>query len=139
MTKSPFESQLLLRLHAYRKELGLSKDHCQQKTGISEDRWGEFQRGTGVPPTPSEFAALQRAGFDLVYVLTGQPARDDLEEDERILLKNYRDSNEPGKQALRRVGIALAQPDLDLGDDDADDSAFRELIRIRQNASHGRR
>lgn len=89
-----------------------------------------------------ELAALGIAGCDVQFILTGVrllPVLDDLEADERALLENYRAANEPGKQALRRVGVALAQPDLALGDVDADNNAFLETIRLREIGMRGRR
>ena len=72
-------------------------------------------------------------------MLSATPGSNGLEPDEHALLENYRSANDPGKQALRRVGVALAQPDLNLGDNDADDSAFRETIRIREAAARSGR
>lgn len=57
-------------------------------------------------PSAVELAKLALVGFDLSYILTGARA---VAPEEQALLENYRASDAAGRQALRRVGSALAQ------------------------------
>lgn len=66
--------------------------------------------------------AFQAMGGDLARVFGGESATPNtansdraaydagLQPDERALLDNYRHATEEGRQALRQVGAALAQP-----------------------------
>lgn len=53
---------------------------------------------------------LAERGVDVTYWLTGSHSRAlKLKQDELTLIKNYREADDSGQKALRRVGSALAQ------------------------------
>ena len=138
-------SSIWLRIKYERERLGhpTVQSFAKVVRGVSWQRLSALERDTKRYVKFNELAALGVAGCDVQFILTGRrlhnQVQDELEVDERALLENYRAANAPGKQALRRVGVAFAQPDLALGDDDADNSAFLETIRLREGGERGRR
>ena len=79
---------------------------CAAAAKISARRLEGLEGGSMKDPSAVELAKLALVGFDLSYILTGARA---VAPEEQALLENYRASDAAGRQALRRVGSALAQ------------------------------
>lgn len=110
------------RLASERERLGYNSAAAASRAfGVTPQQWAAYERGANVPGG-NVLMAFQAMGGDLAYVFGGKlvppnTANSDraaydagLQPDERALLDNYRHATEEGRQALRQVGAALAQP-----------------------------
>lgn len=73
----------------------------------------DWEKGV-TAPNAVQLAAMADAGFDVLYILTGQRAGgaevSPANPREAALLDNYRHSPDEGKDAIERTAFALAKP-----------------------------
>ena len=105
-----------MRLREERENLGLSQTEAAaiaDKAGVSgatRQSQALYEKGKRMPDA-AYLSAIQAAGYDVLYILTGQrgiapaPA---LKPDEVALLDNYRHCSTEGKNAVKTTVSCLA-------------------------------
>lgn len=100
------------RLKEQREAKGMSQGAMGEIAGASRRSVVAWESGVTVPGA-DELSRLAGVGFDVLYIVTGQRtprAADALAPDEAALVDNYKNSDEEGRAAARRVLSSLAQP-----------------------------
>lgn len=100
------------RLREERKRLRLTQAEFGELGGAAYRSVADWERGVSVP-NAAFLAAIDEAGADVMYILTGRSAgREVVPADPReaALLDNYRHSPAEGKDAIERTASALAKP-----------------------------
>lgn len=109
-----------VRLKEERERLGYSQtvvaeiaDRAGVK-GATRQSQAMYEKGQRTPDA-AFLAAIQEAGYDVLYILTGQraaaaPPAPPLKPEEAALLDNYRHSPEEQQRLLRATSAAFAQP-----------------------------
>src|SRR5689334_8167109 len=95
------------RLREERTRVGLSQEELAAVGGLRKQAQLNYESGTRSPDA-SYLLALESAGVDIVYVLTGRRVVTDsaaviLDEDEQEILRKYRKLNEAGKGAVEAL------------------------------------
>lgn len=99
------------RLKEERVRLEFTQAGLAEKSGLSREMLGKYERGLAEPGA-SVLAALAAVGVDSLYLLSGQrtpQAAASLSLEESALLDNYQHADEEGRAAARRVLSSLAQ------------------------------
>ena len=102
------------RLREERERLGMSQPAFAAIAGTTKQTLFSWESGKTAPDA-HQLAAIQAAGADVLYILTGQrtgavaptPA---LKPEEAALLDNYRHASPEGKKAIKATSDALAKP-----------------------------
>jgi len=95
------------RLREERTRIGLSQEELAAVGGLRKQAQLNYESGTRSPDA-SYLLALESAGVDIVYVLTGRRVVTDsaaviLDEGEQEILRKYRKLNEAGKGAVEAL------------------------------------
>lgn len=92
--------------------LGWSEKEARSRLMVAPSRLATMLHGSfkTVPGEVLERMAMQ--GIDIQYVLTGKPARVDMQES--ALLDNYRNSTPDSQAIIRKIGAALEKQDEDV-------------------------
>lgn len=96
-----------VRLKSERIRLGLTQAEIASKCGVSREMWGKYERGVALAGSEVLFS-LSAIGVDIGYLFSGERSSSDLTQQEQILLADYRESNEQGKEAIEKTASALA-------------------------------
>ncbi len=94
------------------QRLHWSQEYLAGIVGSSRRAVVEWERGASTPGADA-ITLLGEAGMDVLYVLTGTrtpTARAALSPEEKALLDNYKNADDEGRAAARRILDALAQP-----------------------------
>lgn len=100
------------RLREERDRLGLNQTDFGALGSVSRGTQKAYELGTNSPDL-RYLAALERAGVDVQYVLTGAKAvlsKDGIDSVESKILENYRSLSERDKASVVRLTSALALP-----------------------------
>lgn len=97
------------RLREERERLRLTQPSLADLVGATKQTVFRWETGRAFP-NGDVFEVMSRAGFDVLYVITGQRVGPALRPDEAALLDNYRHCPEEKRAAIREVGAAFAQP-----------------------------
>ncbi|KRP83796.1 MULTISPECIES: helix-turn-helix domain-containing protein [Pseudomonas] len=98
------------RLKEERDRLGLSQTDFGAFGGVSRGTQKAYEQGANSPDL-RYLAALERAGVDIQYVLTGAKtllSKDGIDSAESRILENYRSLSEGDKASVQRLTSALA-------------------------------
>ena len=93
------------RLREERERMGLSQPKFAALAGTTKQTLFSWESGK-TAPDGFQFAALDAAGADVRYIITGErdgPAPEVLTSDERLMLDRYRTSPQPLRDAALRV------------------------------------
>ena len=86
-----------------RQARNLSQAAAAAIAGVSREQWGKYERGISAPGADT-LAKLQREGFDVIFVLTGERGPGiALSDDEKALVERYRLADEKIKAAARAM------------------------------------
>lgn len=96
-----------VRLKSERIRLGLTQAEIASKCGVSREMWGKYERGVALAGSEVLFS-LSAIGVDIGYLFSGEQSGFDLTKQEQVLLVDYRESNEQGKEAIEKTASALA-------------------------------
>lgn len=96
-----------VRLKSERIRLGLTQAEIASKCGVSREMWGKYERGVALAGSEVLFS-LSAIGVDIGYLFSGERSGSDLTKQEQVLLADYRESNEQGKEAIEKTASALA-------------------------------
>lgn len=105
------------RLRSERNRLLLTQDQVAEKTSVTKQTQGLYERDKRSPN--SEYlAALAELGADVLYVVTGQrtPLPAELDSKASALLDNYQHMSQEDQAALSRLADSLAQPEKKIKD-----------------------
>ena len=98
-----------------RDALAWSQAQTSELAGVRREMWAKYE--AGAEPGAKVLAALADAGWDVLYILTGQRSRPanaspatHLSRREQALLDNYRNSPADAQAALDKTSAAFAQP-----------------------------
>ena len=94
------------RLKEERKRLGLNQSDFAALGGVKKDAQLNYENGTRIPDS-AYLSALNNAGVDIFYVLTGEIVGQLLSTDERILISAYRQLNDYGKTSVLALTAGL--------------------------------
>lgn len=102
------------RLREERTRLGLSQTEVAERCDLTRRTLLSWEKGDQYP-NASVLAEMSRLGFDVLYVVTGAHLWEAVPEDvgalmsseEAILLADYRETDDVGKQTIRIVASAL--------------------------------
>lgn len=72
-----FSSHCPPRIKEERLRLGLSQAQAAEKTGVSREMWGRYERGDAIPGGEVLFS-FALVGADIQYLLTGESKNDSL-------------------------------------------------------------
>ena len=107
------------RLREERERLGLSQTDAAsiaEKAGVSgatRQSQALYEKGKRMPDA-AYLSVIQAAGYDVLYILTGQrgavAAAPPLKPDEAALLDNFRNCDQEGKLLLERSSARYAEP-----------------------------
>lgn len=100
------------RLKEERDRLALNQTDFGTLGSVSRGTQKAYEQGTNSPDL-RYLSALERAGVDVQYVLTGVKAalsKDELDSVESRILENYRSLSEGDKASVLRLTSALAIP-----------------------------
>ena len=100
-------SLFAVRLKDERSRLGLTQADIASKCGISREMWGKYERGIALAGSEVLFS-LSELGVDIGFLFSGFRSVP-LNNEETILLEDYRESNEQGKEAIEKTAKALAE------------------------------
>lgn len=98
------------RLKEERVRSSLTQAELAELTEVSREMWGKYERGAALPGVAVLMAA-DRAGLDVLYVLTGQRKAvgvNALGEAEGRLVASYAQANQAGRDALMAVARLAA-------------------------------
>lgn len=106
-----FSSQCSPRIKAERQRLGLNQAQAAEKTGVSREMWGRYERGDAIPggEVLFSFAAI---GADIQFVLTGENStshRAALSSQESAFLKNFKNMTDEDKQAFEHLAKSVSK------------------------------
>jgi len=120
------DTQRSERFKNERKRLGWSQQKAADAIGVRREMWAKYE--AGAEPGADALSAMQRAGFDVDYVLTGTTeaeslaqrdalheaggipkARRDGNNAEAVLLSAYRASKPDDRQALLHMAAFFRQ------------------------------
>ncbi|MDS4020443.1 MAG: helix-turn-helix transcriptional regulator [Candidatus Competibacter sp.] len=96
------------RFREERLRLGLSHAQTGEICGVSKNSVIAWEHGSKIPA--DALMVLMSAGFDPMYILTGQRSGAMLPSREAALLDNYRHSDEQGKRIIEQAASVAAQP-----------------------------
>lgn len=104
-----------IRLKNERARLGLTQAEIASKCNVSREMWGKYERGVALAGSEVLFS-LAEINVDIGYLFSGvrsiPVAELELTKEEQVLLDDYRESNEQGKEAIEKTASALAQAAL---------------------------
>lgn len=101
------KENLSARFKAERLRLGLSHAQAGEICGVSKNSVIAWEQGSKIPA--DALMALMSAGFDPMYILTGQKSGAILPSREAALLDNYRQSDERGKRIIEQTASVAAE------------------------------
>lgn len=107
------------RIKDERQRLGLSQAQVADKTGISREMWGKYERGVAVPGGEVLFS-FAAAGADIQYIMTGDrspSSAESLSPRAAALLDNFEHMGDEDKRALERLADAVQKPQAKTGSD----------------------
>lgn len=110
--KAEIRASIAARLHEERERLAWSQTDMAAIAGGSRRAVVEWEKGATVPGADA-LAEMAQKGLDVLYVLTAQrtpTSVDALSAEETALVDNYKNADDEGRAAARRVLDALAQP-----------------------------
>ena len=122
------------RLKNERVRLGFSQADIAERTGVSREMWGKYEKADAKRtylPNAAALVALDGLGADILYILTGRPAQhlhvaqnaaiylasSDFGDDEKLLLQAYAIAPAGAKNILlntARTILADAETSSDL-------------------------
>lgn len=102
------KENLTMRFKEERLRSGLSHVQTGNLCGVSKNSVIAWEQGAKIPA--DALMALIPAGFDALYILTGQRSGGTLPPREAALLDNYRHSDDNGKRTIENVAGLAAQP-----------------------------
>jgi len=102
------KENLSSRFKEERLRLGLSHEQTGKSCGVSKNSVIAWEKGAKIPA--DVLVVLMDAGFDSIYILTGQRSVGVLPPRESALLDNYRNSDEEGKRTIESVAGLASQP-----------------------------
>lgn len=99
------------RIKEERARLGLSQAEAAEKTGISREMWGKYERGSAIPGGEVLFS-FASIGADMQFIMTGQrPAQAaTLSPREAALVDNFKNMVDEDKRAIERLADAVQKP-----------------------------
>ena len=110
-----FSTQNGKRLRAERERLGMSQEAFGEAAGVSRAMLSRYERGVAEPGA-SVLMGLMSVGVDIAYVLGSDTATAieykntrELTPEQSALLDNYENADEEGRDAARRVLVALSK------------------------------
>lgn len=99
------------RIKDERVRLGLNQAEVAEKTGISREMWGKYERGVAIPGGEVLFS-FAAVGADMQYIMTGdRPAQTpSLSPRESALVDNFKNMVDEDKRAIERLADAVQKP-----------------------------
>lgn len=94
------------RFKEERIRLGLSQTDIADKTAVSVKTVGRWEKEIALPS--DKLSLLSSAGFDLLYILTGQHQSMVLNQREMDLIESYRSNDEKCRQVIETMTAMLA-------------------------------
>ncbi|RAM61268.1 helix-turn-helix domain-containing protein [Herbaspirillum rubrisubalbicans] len=104
------------RLKLERKRLGLSQEKFASLGGVTRDAQMNYENGSRKPDS-GYLQGLFEAGVDIVFLFSGSPSTEVLEDDEKELLNGYRTIDVRTK--ARILGILEGAASADTGSKNA--------------------
>lgn len=100
------------RLQAERKRLGLNQEQFAERLSVSKRTQAGYEAGTSDPSATYLESAANLFGIDVKYVLIGNRSSNDpgsLEQDEALVLQQYRSIPGSDKEVIKRILSAMAE------------------------------
>lgn len=105
-------------LQLERRRLGFSAAEVVNRIGGSRATYTRWESGSPIPS--NKLLELNKLGFDVLYVVTGQRSQKinntqeeiNLSKEEQVLLDNFRHCSIDAKAALKATSNALTQQDF---------------------------
>lgn len=126
--------EMLKRLQAYRKSLGLKQRQICKTVGVTQEQYSYLENGL-VKLTDDNLKALYGIGLDLDYLITGKEY-DYTAEDLDILLSEFEESH---KDFVMKMIAEVIVEKWSRGSlrQDMPEEALKMCIFFRQRSSHG--
>lgn len=105
------------RLKEERLRLGLNQVQVAEKTGVSREMWGKYERGVAIPGGEVLFA-FAAANADMQFVMTGirsVSASASISPRASALIDNFENMADEDKRAIERLATAVQKPDTKTG------------------------
>ena len=104
-----FSSHCASRIKEERLKLGLSQEQVAEKTKVSREMWGRYERGAAIPGGEVLFS-FAVIGADAQYILTGKPSDSSLSSlntRTAVIAEKFEQLSDDDQQCLERVVEAL--------------------------------
>lgn len=98
------------RLKKWRKDNKLTMVQISQITGIAQSAISSYERGDTTISVKSLVLLMEHFDMDIVWILTGKSEDMVLTEEEKELIRFYRNCNQEGKTAVKTTATALSLP-----------------------------
>jgi transcriptional regulator with XRE-family HTH domain len=99
------------RLKEERERLRMTQEAFAAVAQVKRRTLVDWEKGVSSP-TAVQLSALIDVGVDTHYILTGTRNVGNLTPEEAVLVDNFRNSPEVGRDAIKRTAFALAQSEV---------------------------
>ena len=96
------------RLHAWRKENGLSMPEISARTGLSTGGLSAYERDEKLIGAKPLLALWSEFGLDIAWILTGKK-EGDLTPEEQLLVDTFRNCNTVGQQLIQEHAESIRE------------------------------